>query len=210
MNQIAEYLSRKELFTKAIRFKFAVPDTVLYDLTQCYAHCVGHSGTIFKKTTDVERVLKSISNWMQSGKPGLLLYGNCGTGKTRMIQALSYLFHFYANERNTLRVCSATDMTELALSKNEHELLNFNMMKTANYAGIDDLGTEPENVKSWGTDKSPVADVLYHRYNGMKVTVLSTNLNMEMIRQRYGERIFDRICEQYDRISFNFQSFRQR
>jgi len=208
--QIAEYLSRRELSTKAIRFKFEVPETVLQDLTQCYAHSVGTSGMQFKKTPDIERVLNGIASWMQCGKPGLLLYGNCGTGKTRMMQALSYLFHFYENERNTLRFFSATELTDMVLSNNELEAKQFNMMKTANYVGIDDLGTEPENVKSWGTDKSPVVDVLYHRYNGMKVTVLSTNLNMEMIRQKYGERIFDRICEQYDRISFNFKSFRQK
>jgi DNA replication protein DnaC len=138
-----------------------------------------------------------------------LLYGNCGTGKTKLMQALSYLFHFYENERNTLRVCSAMEITGLSLSKEETDAARFGMLKTAKYVGIDDLGTEPVNVKNWGTDKTPVIDILYHRYNNMKVTVLSTNLNMEMIRERYDEQIFDRICEQYDRISFNCPSFRQ-
>jgi hypothetical protein len=32
---------------------------------------------------------------------------------------------------------------------------------------------------------------------------------MEGIREKYGERIYDRFCEQYDRINLNFQSFRQ-
>jgi DNA replication protein DnaC len=97
----------------------------------------------------------------------------------------------------------------MSVSKDEKDMNDFGMLKTAKYAGIDDLGTEPVNVKNWGTDTSPVIDVIYRRYNSMKTTVLSTNLNMEMIRKTYGERIFDRICEQYSRISFNFQSFRQ-
>ena len=126
------------------------------------------------------------------------------------MQALTYLFSFYENERNRLRVHSAADIADLSLSKVESEIAKYNMLKTAKYVSIDDLGTEPVSVKNWGTDTTPVIDVIYHRYNAMKVTVLSTNLNMDAIRSTYGERVFDRICEQYDRISFNFQSFRQK
>jgi DNA replication protein DnaC len=208
MIPIAEYLSRRGI-TASPRFNFRVPETVDSDLLQCFSHAVGLSGKTIRQTADVEKILRSASNWMKSGKRGLLLHGSCGTGKTKLMQALSHLFSYYESDRNSLRVCSATEIADLSLSKTESDAVKFSMLKTANYVGIDDVGTEPVNVKNWGTDTSPVIDVMYCRYNAMKVTVLSTNLNMEAIRKTYGERIFDRICEMYDRISFNFQSFRQ-
>lgn len=210
MSQIAEYLSRQILTTENQRFNFPVPETVYDDLLQCFSHAVCVSGKKMQLIPEVEKVLRNVAAWMKSGKSGLLLCGKCGTGKTKVMQALSYLFHFYENERNTLRVHSAVSITEMSVSKEEKDVVTYGILKTSKYVGIDDLGTEPVNVKNWGTDTSPVIDVIYHRYNTMKVTVLSTNLNMERIGEKYGERISDRICEQYDRIIFNFQSFRQR
>jgi DNA replication protein DnaC len=106
-------------------------------------------------------------------------------------------------------VCSAASIADLSVSKIDSDINDFAMLKTAKYVGIDDLGVEPVNVKNWGTDTSPVIDIIYHRYNEMKLTVLSTNLNMDMIQKTYGQRIYDRFCEMYDIINFNFQSFRQ-
>ena len=208
MTQIADYLSQNAI-TATPRFRFSVPETVYNDLLQCYRHVVKATGREMQLTTDTEKILRSASSWMKAGKRGLLLYGNCGTGKTKLMQALSYLFNFYENGRNTLKVNSAMTIAELSISKVENDVVRFNMCKTTNYVGIDDLGTEPVTVKNWGTDTSPIVDVIYHRYNAMKTTVLSTNLNMEMIKNTYGERIHDRICEMFDRISFNFKSFRQ-
>lgn len=162
-------------------------------------------------TADTEKVLRSASNWIKSGKRGLLLYGNCGTGKTKLMQALSHLFVYYTGNRiYPPPVYSAAEIVRLSLSKDEKEMIRFDGLKTARYVMIDDIGTEPANVKNWGTDTSPVIDVIYSRYDAMKVTVLSTNWNMEMIGKTYGPRIYDRLCEMYDRISFNFQSFRQK
>ena len=209
VSKIVDYLSRNTI-TENPRFNFQVPETVYNDLLQCYTYVVKSSGNAMRLTPDTERVLHSVANWLKAGKRGLLLSGNCGTGKTKMMQALTYLFSFYENERNRLRVCSATTIADLSVSKVENEINHFNMLKTAKYVGIDDLGTEPVIVKNWGTEISPVIDIIYQRYNAMKVTILSTNLNMETIRKTYGERIFDRVCEMYDRISFNFQSFRQK
>ena len=201
----------RNVITANPRFSFQMPATVFEDLAQCYSHMVKASGREMQLTADSEKILRSASNWLKSGKRGLLLYGNCGTGKTKLMQAMSHLIAYYHNNSlNKIHVFSAGEIVRLSLSKDEKECTIFNCLKTWRYVGIDDLGTEPVNVKNWGTDTNPVIDVLYKRYDAMKVTVLSTNKNMDGIRETYGERIFDRICEMYDRISFNFQSFRQK
>lgn len=202
-------MSRKESITASPRFTFNVPETVYEDLTHCYAHAVRVSETEMRLTAETERILQAAAGWMQKGKRGLLLCGNCGTGKTKLMQALSNLFAYYLCDRNKLHVYSAAEIVRMSVSKDEQEMVIYGGMKKWNYLGIDDLGTEPVSVKNWGTESSPLIDLIYQRYNNMRVTVLSTNNNMEMIRNVYGERIFDRICEQYDRIVFNFQSFRQ-
>jgi DNA replication protein DnaC len=209
ITKIADYLSLHAI-TESPRFNFQVPDTVEGDLLQCYGHAVRASGVEMQLTDDTKKVLRSVANWLRSGRRGLLLSGSCGTGKTKVIQALSYLFDFYGNGRNGLRVHSAAKIAEMCVSKAEGDASDLGMLKTAKYVGIDDVGTEPVSVKNWGTEILPVADIIYCRYNAMKVTVMSTNLGMEKIRTTYGDRIYDRICEMCEKISFNFQSFRQR
>jgi DNA replication protein DnaC len=108
-----------------------------------------------------------------------------------------------------MKIFSAPAICELPLSKNEDDLTTLARLKTYRYLGIDDLGTEPVTVKSWGTELSPVIDALYARYDKRMVTVITTNDSLEKLKSKYGDRIHDRLCEQYDRIAFNFNSFRQ-
>ena len=200
----------RNAITVSRRFQFDVPETVYDDLLQCYAHAVRGSGREMELTPDIEKVLRMVVCWMRSGKRGLLLCGSCGTGKTKIMQALTHLLTFYCQERTRVPLYSAGEIVKLSLSKDEKEMMAFEMLRAWPYLGIDDLGTEPVNVKNWGTDTNPIVDLLYKRYDKMRVTVLSTNLNVEKIGEVYGKRIFDRICESYDRISFSFQSFRQK
>jgi DNA replication protein DnaC len=191
------------------RFEFAIPDTVEADLTACYRSVVEEFGCTFTPTPDTLSVLKSTVSWMRAGKSGLLLAGGVGTGKTKLMMAMSLLIRYYTFNRQSLKVFSTTKICELATSQDDMELETAARLKTYRYAGVDDLGTEPVTVKNWGTELTPVIDVLYARYDAGLTTIITTNDSMETIRSKYGERIYDRICEQYDRITFNFKSFRQ-
>ena len=197
-------------------FEVPVPEVVYGDLLQCYAHFVSASEHEMRLTSDTERVLRLASAWMKGGRRGLLLCGNCGTGKTKLIEALEHLITYYSGgsgDKDTrilpMRIYSAKEIVRLSLSKDGLELERFNRLKKVRRLGIDDIGTEPVTVKNYGTDTNPIVDILFSRYETMKVTILSTNYDMETIRKTYGERIYDRLCEMYDRIVFNFKSFRQ-
>jgi DNA replication protein DnaC len=195
--------------TARTRFEFPVPDTVDADLTACYQSVVEEFGSVFASTPDTLRVLKASANWLRAGKSGLLLTGGVGTGKTKLMMAFNYLIRYYTGDLQSLKMFSAPKICDLARSKIDTEVETASRLKTYRYVGIDDLGTEPIVIKNWGTELSPVIDALYARYDAGLATVITTNDSMDTIRSKYGERIYDRICEQYDRITFNFKSFRR-
>lgn len=140
------------------------------------------------------------------------LLGGCGTGKSRMLQAINLLIqqrtHGSARPQQ-LQVAGATRLCELCLSDSARDAELLRRQKTYQYLGIDDLGIEQTYVKRWGTDLSPILDTLYARYNHRLTTIITSNDSPDMLRVKYGERMYDRFCEQYDRIVFAFPSFRQ-
>jgi DNA replication protein DnaC len=205
---IQEFLSEIRT-TERARFDFLIPDTVEADLTACYRLLIECFGCTFSPAPDTLRVLKSAARWLQNGKPGLLLTGTVGTGKSKLLMAIRALITYYTGGYSDMKIFSAPAICELPLSKNEDGLTTLARLKTYRYLGIDDLGTEPVTVKSWGTELSPVIDALYARYDKRMMTVITTNDDLKNIKSKYGDRIYDRLCEQYDRITFNFKSFRQ-
>ena len=207
MQTIQDYILANRTMANP-RFSFVINDSVESDLLQCYKHVVEMFGCVFNPCSETLNIIKSAAKWLKSGKRGLLLTGKCGTGKTRLMQAIS-LYINYKHNRQKLHIFSADKICRLALSKNEDELQLFSNIATYEYLGIDDLGTEPQIVKNYGTDLSPIVDILYNRYNEQLITVLSTNDSLETLSKKYGERISDRFSEMYDRIIFNFKSFRQ-
>ena len=53
-------------------------------------------------------------------------------------------------------------------------------------------------------------ELLAYRYDARKHTVISSNLGNEELIQKYGLRIFDRMIETYDRITYEFEGYRKK
>lgn len=211
MKPIAEFLSEIKI-TEHPRFSFAVPDTVAGDLAECYRHVVESCGTVFDPSEKTKQIIRSAANWLKNGKNSLILTGKCGTGKSVLLRSFSLLFSYCSGERINMKIITAGDICELTRKKDptDEEIELLRRLKTYSYLGIDDLGTETLTVKSWGTELSPILDILFSRYENRKTTIITTNDSLEVLGKKYGERIYDRMCEQYDRISFDFKSFRQK
>jgi DNA replication protein DnaC len=211
---IKDFLSERRTTEKA-RFNFPVPDTVESDLAACYTHIVEQFGCRYVHAPDTDRVLRSAARWLREGKPGLLLTGGVGTGKSKLLQAIQGLITYYTYDhyikdgRQKLKILSAQEICDLASSSEDKDVATFSSLKACLYLGIDDLGVEPVTVKRYGTEFSPVIDTLYARYERRATTIFTTNFDLDTIRDKYGARILDRLVEQYDRITFNFKSFRQ-
>ena len=74
---------------------------------------------------------------------------------------------------------------------------------------IDDMGCEPVAVKNWGTEITPLTDILYRRYDGMMTTVVTTNFSKRDIRANYGARVADRFNEVFETIGYTNESYRK-
>jgi DNA replication protein DnaC len=136
--------------------------------------------------------------------------GSVGTGKTIMLRALRRYFEPLIPDGmlGTGEIIPGVMLGRAAVIAKFDEY----MIESAIHAKmllIDDFGVEPLVVKSYGTACTPLVDVLCERYERLKPTIISTNLDLEAIGEKYGERLHDRMREVYGSVAFNFKSFRQ-
>jgi DNA replication protein DnaC len=181
-------------------------------LGAAYRSRVEGAGGAYRGKKEAEAALDSAARWLAGGKPWLLLLGSVGTGKTVTLTALYEHFRRYGRRPEVLgcgRVVEGAMLDSarsIARYSGYEDLLGYMECRVLL---IDDFGVEPTSVKSYGTACSSVAEVLYERYERRSPTIISTNLSVAEISERYGERLYDRLCEVCDRILFSFKSFRQ-
>ncbi len=182
-------------------------------LKVCYRHEVERRGRAFQDDEPTNQHLALVAKWLTGGseKPGLFLYGNPGNGKTTLARSISQLISIlYGNEyryedRKAVVTVSALQLSDEAKAEDS---ARFKMYKKTELLHIDDVGTEPANVKVWGNEVSPLVEILYSRYDKMLYTVITSNIYDEDIVKRYGERIADRFREMFDLLSFENRSYR--
>lgn len=187
------------------RFKLDDPtEKVVAYLTEIYKTKVEERE--MKYRPDESRLmLEKVAKWITGNhKPGLLLYGTIGSGKTTIADSLLKLIIVLKPSESPRRL-SAMELTNIA--KNDYE--GFKEVSRAKMLFIDDLGEEPVSVKTFGNELTPIVELLYHRYEKRLFTVITTNLKEADIKSVYGERIADRVAETFDRLFFNNPSFRK-
>lgn len=122
----------------------------------------------------------------QRANPWLMIVGGVGRGKTAVIRCILAGIAA-ANVRPTQMVASARDLAAndtFQQRARKVELLY-----------IDDLGTEPTEVKSYGTSTQPLAGLIEHRYDANLCTFLTSNLRGEKMNEMYGARVVSRLVE---------------
>lgn len=138
---------------------------------------------------------------------GLLITGGGGNGK-------SYLSFSIANEllkRGVPVICISINgllerirETYNSLGR-DGEWQVIGALKNAELLVIDDLGTEQST--EWSASK--VFTIIDSRYRNKLPTIITTNLNVEMLSDRYGERTIDRVIEMCTIIEHKGESLRQ-
>lgn len=150
-----------------------------------------------------------------SHKFGVMLTGKCGNGKTTMTRALQRMigildYHRFYQEYLTndfdpsFRIVDANYIAEVAKNKDAFEDL-----KSRWLLAIDDLGEEPTEILDFGNTRYPIARIIEFRYFHQLFTVITTNLDGNMLYERYGERVYDRITEMFHVITFEEDSYRK-
>lgn len=73
---------------------------------------------------------------------------------------------------------------------------------------IDDFGTDPKEIISFGNCLTPMIDLITKRYEEQLFTLFTTNLTFSQIKEKYEERIADRLIEMVVPIRFGNGSYR--
>lgn len=162
--------------------------------TLSFAYYEGEDRKLFQAAVDA---CKSFVEGFGSDYRNLFFYGTVGTGK-------SFLSGCVAKELIE-RGCSVIYFSAAGLFealsqisfdyKNKEELHRmYEDLYQCDLLIIDDLGTELTN--SFVT--SQLFSCLNERHIRKKATVISTNLSLEELRNRYSDRIFSRITSNYE------------
>ncbi len=149
---------------------------------------------------NIERVVKQskvfIDNFA-SDFQNLLIYGNTGVGKTFLSNCIarelldrSYTVIYLTS----FQLFDILEKNKFNKDDDSQEVQNqFNFILSCDLLIIDDLGTELTN--------SFINTQLYlcinERYLREKSTIISTNLSLDNINDKYSERIFSRIISNY-------------
>ena len=159
-----------------------------------YEYYQGDDLTHFRKCVDVCR------NFVQNFKQdyhNLFFYGTVGTGKSflsgciasELLQTGHSVIYFSASGLfDTLARYAFDSRAKEALSGFYEDLYNCDLLI------IDDLGTEMTNTFV----ASQLFSCLNERHLRKNATIISTNLSLEELRDRYSDRVFSRITSHYD------------
>lgn len=166
----------------------------------------------FCENDDVKAQLSKMANWLtsDSSKFGVLLCGECGNGNSTLLKAFQQLLNFLSipnpNSQGNYGI-QITDAKYVAhIGRTDYKA--FVQLSQKDMLGIDDLGTELQEVMDFGNVVTPVIDLLTRRYDEQLFTIITTNLTPKQIREHYGDRIADRLNEMVEKIVFTNGTYR--
>ena len=165
----------------------------------------------FINDSTTQQKIEKAAKWLTGNyKVGLLLYGTVGSGKSTLGRAICNMIGVlyqsaFASERKGVYRVSALDRAKNVGDDPAY----FNKLKNVDMLFVDDIGTEPASVKSWGNEFSPVTELIYARYDRQLFTLSTSNLRESDFSERYGERIADRLDEMFERIHYSNKSYRK-
>ena len=166
----------------------------------------------FYENNDNKAQLRQMADWLTSGssKFGILLCGGCGNGKSTLLKAFQQLLNYLAIPMHDGQANYGIQITDAKfvahLARTDYSA--FLRLSHKDMLGVDDLGTEPQEVMDFGNVVTPVIDLLTKRYDEQLFTIITTNLTPKQIRDHYGDRIADRLNEMVEKIVFTNGTYR--
>ena len=151
------------------------------------------------------------------GTFGLLLCGLCGNGKTTLATAIGWLIRYVTkkeygfNNHIDVPLYTTKEVCELccASEKSKENKSQYTKLFKESIIILDDLGEEPKEVMVYGMIHTPVLDLICKRYSEQRMTIITTNLDTDQLKEKYGMRIYDRFREMLTPIIFENDSYRR-
>lgn len=211
--RIQKILDKQKELDIGTRFRITSysKDDIFEMLFMCYKHEVEKRRIPFQDDKDTRDKVEKAAKWLTGNyKIGLLLYGSIGSGKSTLGRAISKLIGILFNSSISSERKGVYRVSALELAKNvTDDPAYFNKLKNQELLFIDDIGTEPASVKSWGNEFSPVTELIYARYDRQLFTIATSNLKDADFGERYGYRISDRLEEMFERVFYQNKSYRK-
>lgn len=137
-----------------------------------------------------------IVNWLTNNQGrGLLCFGNCGRGKTLICgKILPLVLNHYCR-----KVVSCYDSQQMNAE--------LDSVKQKHIIYVDDIGTENLSVK-YGEKRLAFAELTDEAEKKGKLLILTTNLSIDELREKYGERTVDRLRAITKTVLFTGESLR--
>lgn len=147
---------------------------------------------------------------------GLLIIGDYGVGKTALLQVFSEFVRLYSNKRFTFHTVLdlVSEFEGLTRSEDRKEFYT----KYCNGRRIFDDATTEKDASNYGKSNL-LKDILEVRSEIKFPTIMSCNYDdlhpkdidkaLDMLQERYGSRVFDRLFSMFNFIEFNGKSLRK-
>jgi len=165
-------------------------------------------GGAFQLTDENEYLFELLFKHAIEEKPqkGIVVIGNTGAGKTMLFSIYQKYFNdYWGGELYAMRIRAKKYLEE----KGKGSALSLES-KNVSRLWIEDLGSE-ERLKVYGNEITvdSLLDKLYDdfKYRG-QVPLICTNLDIDAITERYGERIISRLYQMADFYLLEGRDFR--
>lgn len=197
-------------------------------LARCYAAVVAARGGVPIWTAPTRLAILEAADWMDKGRPAwLAVVGPPGAGKTTLLRAVEMLLapdQAAASSRAdgfgrprpgeaAVVYRSARDLyADPGFNPEDPGWMAGSAYAACRDAGVcvlDDVGQEATALRRWGNEYRLVAGIILARYDRRRPLVLSSNLTLAQLGEKYGALAGDRLREMCRFVRIEQGSFRR-
>lgn len=140
---------------------------------------------------------EEVAEWAADNKGrGLLLHGNCGLGKSLLATKIIPRLAHWA-QKKLFTIYDAQDINK-----------RVDECKMDCMAVLDDIGQESE-INEYGNKRMAFPEIVNNAEIYGHILVITTNLDMDALLEKYGDRTLDRLVAITKFVKFEGKSFRR-